>query len=304
MDFFKNKFQNLSRLEKWYPTFIFIFIGFCIADLLILSYRHLMIPQQVSIHSKNNQIQIQSVDRNQYNTITSRNIFSLTGEIPDALRLDASEGGQQDEAAPVLSSLPLKLIGTLVHSNPLKSIAAIEVKGKNQSLSYSVKKTIDGMATIEAISRGKVIFRNLSNNLLEYIELKLDSKVTFGSSDSSTSGSGKEIVQEAPNKFSIKRSDLTKYTKDLSSLLMQARAVPALKPGGDIYGFRILEMQPGSVFTQLGLMAMDVITGVNGNPVTSPAQAMEMYQALQTSNEVKLQVERNGKLETMTYNIK
>ncbi len=202
-----------------------------------------------------------------------------------------------------LHQLPLNLIGTLVHSNPEKSIAAIEIRGKNQVVSYTPGKEIEGMAAILRVERQKVIFRNLNSNRLEYIEMKKEgNKVAFGGAIPGTSG--KEVQSVGNNTFAIKRADLLKYTNDLSSILMQARAVPNREPGtGAINGFRILDMQPGSIYEQLGIQKMDVIKSVDGTAVDSPAKAMELYQTLKNNPKVTLQVERGGKTETMTYNI-
>ena len=70
------------------------------------------------------------------------------------------------------------------------------------------------------------------------------------------------------------------------------------------YGFRLLEIQADSIYTQLGLQVMDVITSVNGTPVTSTQQALEMYQALRNSPNIKLGVERGGKTEELSYTVK
>jgi general secretion pathway protein C len=48
---------------------------------------------------------------------------------------------------------------------------------------------------------------------------------------------------------------------------------------------------------------MDVLKTVDGTLVDSPAKAMELYQNLKNNPKIVLQVERNGKTETMTYNI-
>jgi general secretion pathway protein C len=231
-------------------------------------------------------------------------MFASSGVIPDAL-VDKSKGAEaQKEADPVPSQLPLTLIGTLVHSNPDKSLAAIEVRGKQGVISYNPGKEIEGMASIMKVERQKVIFRNLNSNRLEYIEMKKDGKVAFGASRPSSGGDSKEVQKMGDNNFVIKRADLLKYTNDLSSILMQARAVPNREPGtGNINGFRILDMQPGSIYEQLGIQRMDVIKSVDGTPVDSPAKAMELYNTLKNSPKVTLQVERNGKTETMTYNI-
>ena len=96
-----------------------------------------------------------------------------------------------------------------------------------------------------------------------------------------------------------------KYTNDLSSVLMQARAVPNRDPNtGEINGFRILDMQDGSIFQQLGLQRMDVLKGVNGEAIDSVQKAMELYNTLKNGSQIKLSVERGGKLESMNYDVK
>lgn len=301
---FRNPKNKRPPFEGWYSYILFIFVGFCIADLAILAYRDRMLPQSAPAARPKTQRFDTGVSRGAYNGIASRNIFSSSGVIPDAL-VDKNKENQQKEADPVPSQLPLSLIGTLVHSNPEKSIAAIEVKGKNQVISYTPGKEIEGMASILRVERQKVIFRNLNSNRLEFIEMKKEgSKVAFGAGKTSPLVTGKEVQKVGDNNFSIKRADLLKYTNDLSSILMQARAVPNREPGtGNINGFRILDMQPGSIYEQLGLQRMDVIKSVDGTPVDSPAKAMELYNSLKNSPKVTLQVERNGKNETMTYNI-
>nr|BFD67349.1 hypothetical protein HAGR004_23710 [Bdellovibrio sp. HAGR004] len=300
----RNSKNQRPPLEKWYPYILFAFIGYCVADLGILAYRDKMLPQTAPpSHPKAPQFD-GGISRGAYNSITSRNMFASSGVIPDAL-VDKSKGAEaQKEADPVPSQLPLTLIGTLVHSNPDKSLAAIEVRGKQGVISYNPGKEIEGMASIMKVERQKVIFRNLNSNRLEYIEMKKDGKVAFGAGRPSSGGGDKEVQKVGDNNFVIKRADLLKYTNDLSSILMQARAVPNREPGtGNINGFRILDMQPGSIYEQLGIQRMDVIKAVDGTPVDSPAKAMELYNTLKNSPKVTLQVERNGKTETMTYNI-
>lgn len=300
----KSKGDKLP-FEKFIPYLLAIFIGFCIADLVILEYRDLMLPQSAPPSRPRSNTNENFVGRGTYNNIVSRNIFSSDGIIPDALMTKGQEG-QQKEEAPVLSSLPLTLIGTLVHSNPDKSIASIEVKSKNQTLPFRVKADIAGLAALVSIERQKIIFRNSNSNRLEFIEMKKDgNKVSFdsGAKVATTQGS-KEVQKIDDNNYVIKRADLLKYTGDLSSVLMQARAVPNRVPGtGEINGFRLLDIQPGSIFEQLGLQKMDVIKGVDGTPVDSPAKAMELYNALKSSPKLALQIERNGKTETKNYNI-
>lgn len=294
-----------SSISKLAVYALLAFIAFTLADLTIIYFRDRMIPDQAPpkkiVISKPQGF----IDRSQFSVITNRNLFSASGFIPDPINLSKSRPGKADND-PVPSKLPITVIGTLVHSNPAKSLAALEIKSKNLSGSFSTGADLEGLATIEKIERNMVFIRNSSSGILEYLELsKGGTKVAFGASKPEISKPGKEVQNVGNNTFAIKRSDLLKYTNDLSSVLMQARAVPNRDPNtGEINGFRVLDMQPGSIYEQLGLQRMDVIKGVNGEPVDSVQKAMEMYNTLKNGTQVKMQIERSGKTETFTYDVK
>jgi general secretion pathway protein C len=224
--------------------------------------------------------------------------------MPDAFTSKKDNAKKDNE--PTLSQLPINIVGTLVHSDPSKSIAALEIKSKSKTGSYTVGADVEGLATIEKIERTIVYIRNNSNGALEYIETKSANKVAFDASKTeSVKTTGKEVVSTGNNNFVISRANLLKYTSDLSSVLMQARAVPNRDPAtGEINGFRVLDMQPGSIYEQLGLQRMEVIKGVNGEPVDSVQKAMELYNTLKNGTQVKMQIERNGKSDTFNYDIK
>ena len=284
---------------------LLLFIGYTLADLSIIFIRDRMIPTEAPPKKLPKSSAQNYLDRSQYSAITSRNLFASNGIMPEAIT-SKKDNQSSSEAAPILSTLPLNLIGTLVHSNPAKSIAAIEVKSKSLTGSYITGSEVEGLAKIEKVERGLVYIRNLNTSALEYIELKSANKVSFDPSKpaAAVAAPGKDVQQLAPNIFAIKRADLLKYTNDLSSILMQARAIPNRDANtGEINGFRLLDMQEGSVFSQLGLVRMDILKGVNGEAIDSVQKAMELYNTLKNSNEIKLSVERNGKNETMIYNV-
>lgn len=298
--------QNQKKITQFALYGLLVFVGFTVADLTIIYVRDLMIPNQAPPKKIPPPTQFNFVDRSQFSAITNRNLFSSSGVMPEAIT--AKKEVSSNEAAPVLSSLPLTLIGTLVHSDPSKSIAAIEIKSKSMTGSYSTGADVEGFAKVEKVERGLVFIRNSNTQALEYIEMKNANKVSFDASKTSApalSTGGKEVQALGNNQFQIKRADLLKYTNDLSSVLMQARAVPNRDPNtGEINGFRILDMQDGSIFSQLGLSRMDVLKSVNGEPVDSIQKAMELYNTLKNGNQVKLGIERGGKDQTNTYDIK
>src|SRR3989344_352572 len=293
-----------KRLAQFALYGFLLFLAFSIADLTIIYIRDLMLPSEAPPQKTAKMNPQQFIDRNQFTGISSRNLFSSTGIMPEAITLKQDD--TQKEDIPILSALPLNLIGTLVHSDPSKSIAAIEVKSKNLTGSFTPGSDVEGLARVERIERGIAYIRNNNTNALEYIELKSAGKVSFDASKAAAVGpaASKDVKAIAPNRFQIKRSDLLKYTNDLSSVLMQARAVPNRDPAtGEINGFRLLDLQENSIFGQLGLARMDILQSVNGERIDSIQKAMETYNAMKNGNKIELGVVRNGKTEVMTYEI-
>lgn len=299
--------QQRSVIQKWALYGLLLFIGFTAADLGIIYVREYFIPQSAPPKKAPKQQTSGYVDRSQYSAITNRNLFSSSGTIPDALSAVNAAQEEQKEDIPVQSSLPLNLIGTLVHTDPSKSVAAIEVKSKNMSGSYMVGAEIENMAKIEKVERGIVYFRNLNNGALEYIEISRgNSKVNFDSVKAAgpVKAGGKEIQAIGNNTFRVKRADLNKYLNDLSGLLMQARALPNRDPNtGEINGYRLVDYQPGSIFEQMGLPRGTLIKSAGGEPVNSIQSAMEMFNKLKKESKVKLGVEVNGSEQDFNYEI-
>lgn len=299
--------QQRTTIQKWALYGLLLFIGFILADLGIIYVREYFIPQAAPPKKAPKPQTSTYLDRSQYSAITNRNLFSSSGKIPDPLATVSTEQQEQREDIPVRSSLPLNLIGTLVHTNPSKSVAAIEVKSKNMSGSYMVGSEIENMAKVEKVERGIVYFRNLNNGALEYIEIsKGNTKVNFDSSRPSApvKAGGKEIQALGNNTFRIKRADLNRYLNDLSGLLMQARALPNRDPNtGEINGYRLVDYQPGSIFEQMGLPRGTLIKSAGGEAVNSVQSAMEMFNKLKKESKVKIGVEVNGSDQEYNYEI-
>ncbi len=294
-----------TRLSTFALYALLAFVAFSIADLTIIYFRDRFLPDQAPPKKMSTMRSNGFADRSQYSVIPNRNLFSSTGVMPDAISGGPKKGPVEN--TPMPSQLPITVIGTLVHSDPAKSIAALDLKTKNKTGSYSSGADIEGLCTLEKVERGIIYVRNSQNGLLEYIEMnKAGNKVNFDTAKSTAPKvKGTDVASVGNNTFAIQRAKLLQYTNDLSSVLMQARAVPNRDPStGEINGFRILDMQPGSIYEQLGLQRMDVIKGVNGEPVDSIQKAMEMYNTLKNGTQVKLGIERGGKTEIFTYDIK
>lgn len=293
----KMKGGDRPPFEKIYPIVFVAIIAFLVADIGNLFARRYFIP--TNIPSKKMTPPKLGQDRQyQFPGIIGKNIFNSDGIIPPT-QSELAGGGKGDDSTPRLSSLALDLMGTLVHADPFKSIATIALKGQTKIEPYSVDEEIPGMAKIKEIQRQRVIFRNLQSQMLEYIEMPQDKVATLSVERGAT-----VTLPQDKTEFTFQRAEIDAQLENLPNLLQQARVVPEMGSDGQVRCYKMVEMQPGSIYEKLGLRMGDCLIGANDEPVNSPQKAMEMFQTLKTSSEIKLRVDRGGSIVDMNYRIR
>ena len=287
------------RLEIIATFALLLFLGFAAADLGILFFRDKLLPGDPPVVRPAPMVTQGFVVKEKFQMITGRNIFSSDQKIPDAL------GGtpqHKEDGQPVLTQLPLALVGTLVHANPTRSVATVNLKNKNDVIAVRVDGEIpEGLGTVTKIERSKMVFRNNASGRLEYIELKEEGSLSFNVTSTAVAPG---IIMTSETDRSVKREDLDKYLKDLPAILQQARAVPRIGANGNVECFNIADLQAGSVLEALGIRRGDCIESVNGDRIDSPAKAMEVFQALRGSaSQINLGYERGGRKENSNFTI-
>ena len=235
-----------------------------------------------------------------FSGIKETNIFNEDHVIPRPFGV-GRESFQEEEGLPVPTSLPLKLLGTIIHSIHDRSVATVQVRGKK--IRAVIKdEEVDNMFRVQKVSRYKVVFRNLQNQKLEYIEIKEKDKLKMGVVKKASTPSP-SVVPSEPTEFKFKREEINKYLEDLPKVLQDAKAVPYITPGsgGEVGGFKLIAIKPGSIYEKLGLKRDDIIKGVNGEFIDSAQRAMELYQVLKSSDEINLEITRNGETKSLNY---
>jgi general secretion pathway protein C len=236
-----------------------------------------------------------------YSTIFTRNLFNSQGLIP------GEEGGAVPGAttdfsgAPVKTSLPFNLIGTLIMEDERNSIGTIEDKSASIAYPVQMDDEIPGKALILQVLPKMVIFINKISNKKEYVELPLEPneknpRITLGH------GAGGGVEKVAPTQYNVSRTEVDKALQDFNNILTQARAVPNIE-NGVAAGYKLFQIVPGSIYEKLGLQNGDVINGLNGTPINDPGKAFEMISELKTSSHLELQVKKDGRQQTYTYDI-
>ena len=231
-----------------------------------------------------------------YGIIFTRNLFNSQGLIP------GEEGPitiQDPGGAPIKSTLPFNLIGTMIMRDEIRSIATIEDKSASLVYPVRVEDEIPSKAKIVKIEPRRVIFVNTASGRREYIELPDDDSQTNPRITLGSRNAGPGIEKVSPNQFSVSRAEVDKTLADFNNVLTQARAVPNFE-GGVAQGYKLFQIVPGSIYDKLGLQNNDAILGMNGEPLSDPSKAFEMLQALKSgAPHFELNVKRDGK--TMTY---
>ncbi|MAE72931.1 MAG: hypothetical protein CL675_02465 [Bdellovibrionaceae bacterium] len=294
-------------LDKVLIYVVILLLGYGAADLTALSLRSELVPsEKPPAKPPAPSFRQASVD---YSVIERRNVFLASGKNPAPLSADTTKPQDLDGPA-TKSDLPIRLVGTIVHANPKLSVATLGPRGRGETKPYFIGDRFKNDAELLKVERRRVIIRNLRNQRTEFIEIPKDAKITFG-----LKSAPEPVTEQAPKKngivtqtseyeFSLPREEVLKQTQNLSGLLSQARVVRNIGSDGSVRGFKFSSIKPGSLFEQLGLKVGDVILGVNGEDINSPAQGMSAYNALKDDSNIKLNILRNGREEEVNYTVR
>jgi len=116
-------------------------------------------------------------------------------------------------------------------------------------------------------------------------------------------GPGTEGVRRvADHRYELDKQVIESALSNLNTLATQARLVPSFK-NGVANGFKLFQIQPGSLYSSIGIENGDVITRINGYEVNSPDKALEVYQKLRESSHVTIEYERAGQPYKNDYTI-
>jgi general secretion pathway protein C len=88
----------------------------------------------------------------------------------------------------------------------------------------------------------------------------------------------------------------------MGQLFTQMRAIPNMQDG-KTDGFRLSEVVPGSLFSQMGLRNGDVVSSIGGQDLNDPTQAIGMLNSLRQASSLAITVMRHGRPVELNYQI-
>lgn len=249
------------------------------------------------------------------------------GEPGGAAAAQAPQNCADRAAAPVKSGLHAQLVGAVLSDHPRSSIASITDLGSRETRVYGVGDELLG-ATLLSIERlrdendatgagFKVAAILCNGGRKEYVDFEPGAgaggapagprpMARAGREEPPSPPAGANpaegVKKLADNRYEIQKKFIDETLSNLNNVATQARIVPSFK-NGVANGFKLFSIQPGSLYSAIGVENGDVIQRINGYEMNSPDKALEVYQKLRESPHITIEIERNGQTIRKEYNV-
>ena len=191
------------------------------------------------------------------------------------------------------TTLALTLHGIVAGKNAQDSRALIVANGDEEP--YAVGASLPGGAVIRAIFPDRVMLDR--NGRVEALRLpKSEGGAPGGTAPTMpTQAPVADDAAAAPQNLGELRQQIAANPEKLMDVI---RAMP-VQDQGKLTGYRIYPAGNTPLFAQMGLRPGDVVTAVNGIPLTDPAQSMRILAAVKTSDQITVTLLRNGQSQTV-----
>jgi general secretion pathway protein C len=229
-------------------------------------------------------------------------------------------------ATPVRTDLRLALVASVLSEQPRWSLATVLDLGTREARIYGVGDALQGGATLVGLQRIREE-RDITGNAFKTVAILCNGGTKeFVDFDETAGGEGggnvgvasvppprqfgpgakgapmQGVRQTSDNKYDISRSVIDQQLSNLSAISTQARIVPSFK-NGVANGFKLFSIQPGSLYSSIGVENGDVIQRINGYEINSPDRALELLQKLRETSNVVIELERGGQPIRKEYNV-
>jgi len=190
------------------------------------------------------------------------------------------------EASVAPSNLNMTLTG--VAARAAGGCALVIVQGQPEAAFCSGEEVSPGVR-LDTVERDRIVI--VRNGVREAVFMK--------DADGAAAAAVPPIVQSVGTDRQLVDRRQLQQQLGRPEFLNQALIVP--NPDG---GFLVRQVQAGSLYEKLGLRPGDVIRNVNGQPLTNMDDVMRLYQQFGTAQRVLVDVQRQGRNETLYYDMR
>ncbi len=217
---------------------------------------------------------------------------------------DASLFGKADPAdaisvEPVIDDFPedleetdinLTLKGTIASNRDEQSAAIISL-GSGDDQVFTIGDAVASGASLHAVYTDRVVLNENGRLTALYLPEEILQART-------TTTRRQNVRRAAPSPRTDTRSIQSVVSNNVAKLSDVIRPTPYFVNGQQA-GYRVYPGRDRRKFAALGLRAGDLIKDIDGQSLTDPGQAMQIFQSLGDAQQVTVTVERNGQPETI-----
>jgi general secretion pathway protein C len=189
-----------------------------------------------------------------------------------------------------LTNLVLK--GTIASAIPEYSVAVI-ADGTAEQRVYAIGDSLGSGTTLHSVYADRVVLNE--NGALTNLRLPSDYPRATTQVRRSTTTTRRASTSNTQNLRNVVSQNLTKLTEVI-------RFTPYTVDGQPV-GFRVYPGRDKRQFAALGLRPQDLIKDINGQALTDPTQAMQIFESLGEQTQVTVTIERNGQDQVLTLNM-
>ena len=182
----------------------------------------------------------------------------------------------------------LELKGTIASAIPEYSVAVIADSNSEQKV-YAIGDSVTSGASLHAVYADRVVLNE--NGALTNLRLPTDFPTARAPARRTTTATRRAGTPSANSLQNVVTQNLTKLTDVI-------RPTPYLVNGQQA-GYRVYPGRNREQFAALGLRPGDLIKDIEGQSLTDPTQAMQIFQSLGTAEQVSVTIERNGQPQTI-----
>lgn len=205
---------------------------------------------------------------------------------------------------------PFKLTGTLEGSAEFAR-ALIEVQGESTreyctASSFCRKKECEcsvQSATIISIAHEHIwIKMNQSRYKLKIGQSTTD--LAQAATEAATPNAPAAPTQGAVISKVLSREEVNKDILGNPAKIYQGAQFGPHLVNGKIEGYKIARVEPTHIFAKLGAKSGDIIRKVNGYSLNDTERMLDLWKAIKTAPQVKIELERDGKIITYDFQIR
>ena len=248
------------------------------------------------VNSASRPVAVRPLQEDDFQVILSRNLFNSEA-VGDAEQVNLSLATIATETMEEATRTTgdLTLVGTIAAGED--SLALIKV-GTKVGIFRLNEKLAPGLV-VSAIERKLVVLQDHGARRELPLKQRKGAKAQIArQSDTAVASQG--VVAVDGNRWQVSKVVIDNARANLNSLLQTARMVPQIKNGKTI-GFKLVEIETGSLLENIGLRVGDLIVEINQVKLNSPEKALQIFQQVREANNISLGLIRNGKSETFEY---